>query len=147
MPVVWSINGMPGVGKTALALRAGHLLASRFPDGQFFLDLHAHTAGRQPIEPMDAIGSLLAADGVSPPFLPPVLDDRVALWRSRTADRRVLLILDNAVDHTQVEPLLPATGRCQILVTSRRRLSALAAESIELNPLSDDDAARMFPGS
>ncbi|GAA4551794.1 tetratricopeptide repeat protein [Amycolatopsis samaneae] len=142
--VVSAINGMPGAGKTALVLHAARRLSERFPDGQFFLDLHGHTAGRRPVEAVDALGSLLVADGVSPRFLPVGLDDRAALWRSRVTGRRVLLVLDDAAGHAQVEPLLPGSDAGMVLITSRRRLSALDADSLELGILTGHEAAQMF---
>ncbi|MFC9730589.1 ATP-binding protein [Streptomyces roseolus] len=128
---IHAIGGMPGVGKTALAVHAGHQLADRFPDGQLFLPLHGHTPGQSPVDPSDALASLLAAIGVAQELIPngsdplSTLDARAAMWRDRMAGRRVLLVLDDAVDQEQVEPLLPNAAECLVLITSRRRLAAL----------------------
>ncbi|WP_152552062.1 ATP-binding protein [Actinokineospora spheciospongiae] len=141
---VHAVDGMPGVGKTAFAVHAAHLLADRFPDGQVFLDLHGHSPGRAPVDPRDALASLLAALGVNPLDLPEGVEARAELWRKVLSGKRVLLVLDNVADHAQVEALLPGEGRCLVLVTSRRRLVELDVVSIDLAPLSADEAERMF---
>jgi tetratricopeptide (TPR) repeat protein len=135
---------MPGVGKTAFAIHVGHELASQFPDGQLFIDLHAHTAGRTPVEPIDALASLLIANGLDPELMPADLDDRATLWRGRLAEKKVLLILDNAASTNQVKPLLPNSIGCLVLVTSRRRLTALDAVPVQLDVLPPNQAAEMF---
>ncbi|MBR7838885.1 tetratricopeptide repeat protein, partial [Actinospica durhamensis] len=114
-----------GVGKTALAVRAAHRLAPRFPDGQLFLDLYGFTQGTAPREPGDALAALLSALGVPPQQIPAELGARAAFYRDRLADTRTLIVLDNAVDEAQVTPLLPACATCLVLVTSRKRLKAL----------------------
>jgi hypothetical protein len=114
-----AIDGMAGVGKTTLAVHAAHRLATRFPDGQLFLDLHAHTAGQPPVSPADALHTLLCFTGIEPTAVPASLDERAALWRSRVAGRRVLVVLDNVVGHEQVRPLLPgAPGCCVVLIAA-----------------------------
>ncbi len=143
--VISAIDGMPGVGKTALAVRAGHLMADRFPDRQLFVDLHGHTPGQRPADPADVLAALLAADGVDPRSLPADLDDRAAMWRDRLAGQRALLILDNAAGSAQVAPLLPGTAGCLVLVTSRRFLGDLpAALEMPLDVLPPDKAVAMF---
>ena len=133
---VSAIDGMAGVGKTAFAIHAAHQLAPRFPDGQLFLDLHAHTVGQRPVAPADALESLLLTAGLAARHIPSDLDRREALWRDRLAGRRVLIVLDDAATHEQVEPLLPGAGGCRVLVTSRRRLAALKdAEPLTLGTL------------
>jgi tetratricopeptide (TPR) repeat protein/transcriptional regulator with XRE-family HTH domain len=139
---IHAIGGMAGVGKTAFAVHAAHRLAGRFPDGQIFLPLHGHTPGQQPVDPADALASLLLTAGVAPAQIPPGLQAREALWRDRLADRQLLLILDDAVGSEQVRPLLPGTGGSLVLVTSRRHLSALEeATSISLDTLPAGQAA------
>ncbi|HEX3388475.1 MAG TPA: tetratricopeptide repeat protein, partial [Streptosporangiaceae bacterium] len=79
------------------------------PDGQFFLPLHAHTPGQRPVGPADALASLLMTAGVPAPQIPPGLEAREARWRDHVADRKILLLLDDAAGHEQVRPLLPGT--------------------------------------
>ncbi|MEV6769334.1 tetratricopeptide repeat protein [Nocardia sp. NPDC051030] len=142
---VHTIDGMAGVGKTALVTRAAHQLSERFPDGHFFVDLNAHTPGQSPAEPSEVLARLLTDLGIHPGQLPDTLEGRRNLWRDRTADQRVLLVLDDAHDHTQIEPLLPVGGGCLTLITSRRRLIALdGALPLSLDVLDPDTAADMF---
>ncbi len=143
---VGAVDGMPGVGKTALAIRAAHKLTARFPDRQLFIDLHAHTPGREPVAPEDALAGLLTAAGVDPRFLPDDLDGRAAMWRDRMAGQRALLVLDNAASSTQVIPLLPGNRDCLVLVTSRRHLGDLpgVTEPVLLDVLPPEQAEEMF---
>jgi tetratricopeptide (TPR) repeat protein/transcriptional regulator with XRE-family HTH domain len=143
---VCAIDGMPGVGKTALAVHAAYLLRVQFPDRQLFMNLHAHTPGRRPVSPKAALALLLSAVGVDVRSLPADLEGRIALWRDRIAGQRTLLVLDNAASSSQVIPLLPAGGGCLVLVTSRRRLADLpgAVTSVPVGVLSPDAAADMF---
>ncbi|MER5636834.1 tetratricopeptide repeat protein [Kitasatospora sp. NPDC002227] len=139
------IDGMAGVGKTALAVRAAHLLADGYPDGQFFLDLHGFTPGRDPVTPAGALDGLLRALGVPPGQIPEELDQQAGLWRSQLSDKRALVLLDNAADAAQVRPLLPGGAGCLALVTSRRRLSAVdGAMSVSLDVLAPGEAAELF---
>ena len=133
---IHAIGGMAGVGKTAFAVHAAHRLAPRFPAGQIFLPLHGHTPGQQPVDPADALASLLLTAGVPAGQIPPGLEARMALWRDRLAEQQLLLILDDAADSEQVRPLLPGAGGSLVLVTSRRHLSALEdATAISLDTL------------
>ncbi|MEU8234653.1 tetratricopeptide repeat protein [Actinoplanes sp. NPDC048967] len=143
---IHAIDGMPGVGKTALAVHAAHLLADRFPGGRIFLDLHAHTPGQQPADPADALATLLTADGVDPRYVPESLDGRAALWRDRSAAKRILLVIDNAAGSDQVNPLLPGNPECAVLVTSRRRLGDLPGRTrhLALGLLPLEQARTMF---
>ncbi|MGI5145100.1 ATP-binding protein [Plantactinospora sp. CA-294935] len=145
---IHAIDGMPGIGKSALAIRAGHLLERRFPDGQFFIDLRAHSPGQAPVRPTDALFGLLAADGVDAGQIPADPDSRAALWRGRMAGKRALIILDNAAGREQVEPLLPGAPSCLVLITSRRRLTGLsachAAVTVPLDTLAPEHAAALF---
>lgn len=123
--MIAAVDGMAGVGKTALALHAAHLLAEHFPDGQLFIDLFGYTEGRTPREPADALAALLHALGVAPSSIPADVDARAALYRGWLAETRTLIVLDNAADESQVRPLLPGTAGSAVLITSRRRLKAL----------------------
>ncbi len=142
---VHAIDGMAGIGKTTFAVHAAHLLAPRFPDGQFFLPLHSHTPGQQPADPSTALGTLLLATGIATNQLPDGLDARTMLWRNGVADKKMLLVLDDAASHEQVRPLLPGTAGSLVLITSRRRLAALEeAVPISLDTLPPADAAELF---
>ncbi|NLT54277.1 MAG: tetratricopeptide repeat protein [Actinomycetales bacterium] len=145
---IHAIDGMPGIGKTALAVHVAHRLRRRFPDGQWFVDLHAHTPGHRPTEPADALAGLLIGDGVDPRSLPDDLEGRSGMWRGRMATRRVLLVLDNAAGSDQVTPLLPGGPGCLALITSRRHLADLpaAVTSVSLDVLPPDQARQMFLG-
>ncbi len=143
--MVAAIDGMAGVGKTALAVHAAHHLTHRHPDGQLFLDLRGHSAGRQPTAPAAALATLLRAVGVPDGQLPAGLDERAALWRAALAGRRVLLLLDDAADPAQVRPLLPGGPGCLVLITSRRRLTDLdTAYTCTLDVLSAPAAGELF---
>jgi DNA-binding SARP family transcriptional activator len=141
-----SIGGMPGVGKTALAVHAAYRLADRFPDRQLLIDLHGHTPGQEPLSPADALAGLLLATGADPRSLPGDLPGRTALWRDRMAEERALLILDNAASSAQVSPLLPGGAGCLVLVTSRRYLGDLpgAVVPVLLEALEPGHAQEMF---
>jgi tetratricopeptide (TPR) repeat protein len=141
-----AIAGMPGVGKTALAVHAAHLLVGQFPDRQLLVDLHGHTPGRQPVTPLDALAGLLAATGADSRFIPADVDGRAAMWRSRMAGQRALLVLDNATSSAQVTPLLPGASGCLVLVTSRRHLADLPGPVVQVaaEVLADEEAAQMF---
>jgi tetratricopeptide (TPR) repeat protein/DNA-binding XRE family transcriptional regulator len=142
---IHSIDGMAGVGKTTFAVHAAHQLAGAFPDGQFFLPLHAHTPGQRPVDPGDALASLLLMAGVPPAAIPPETEARAGRWRDLLAGRKVLLLLDDAAGYEQVRPLLPGTGNNLVLVTSRRRLAALPdATVISLDVLPPAEAAALL---
>lgn len=138
-----AIDGMGGVGKTSLAVHVAHRLAPSYPDAGLYLDLHGFTPGQEPLEPQAALGRLLGALDVTHP--PAGTAERAALWRSELSRRRVLVVLDNAVDEDQVRPLLPGAGKSAVLITSRRRLVGLdEVPPVSLDPLSTGDAADLF---
>jgi tetratricopeptide (TPR) repeat protein len=142
---IHAIGGMAGIGKTALAVHAAHQLAPQFPDGQIFLSLHGHTPGQQPVEPADALASLLLTAGVPVAQIPPGLEARMAVWRDRLAGKQLLLVLDDAANSEQVRPLLPSTAGSLVLVTSRRHLTALEdAQAVSLTTLSASEAAGLL---
>ena len=105
---IHAIGGMAGIGKTTLVVHAAHQLAGRFPDGQIFLPLHAHTPGQRPVDPADALASLLLAAGISAQAIPPGLEPRAGRWRDHLAGKKVLLVLDDATGHEQVRHNLSA---------------------------------------
>lgn len=142
---LFTIGGMAGVGKTAFAVRAAHRLASHFPDGQIFLPMHGHTPGQRPVQPADALASLLQITGTAPRQLPSGLEARASLWRDWLVGQRILLVLDDAYGHEQVRPLLPGTPDSLVLITGRRRLTTLEnARAVSLDVLPPEEAAELF---
>ncbi|MBO2449620.1 tetratricopeptide repeat protein [Actinomadura barringtoniae] len=142
---VATVDGMAGIGKTALAVRAARRLADRYPDGQLFVDLHAHTAGHAPVEAEAALEHLLRQLGIPAERIPPSLTGRAELWRAELADRRVLAVLDNATDAEHVRPLLPGFTDSLVLVTSRRRLTGLdGVQTLSVDLLPARDAVELF---
>ncbi|MCQ4212941.1 ATP-binding protein [Streptomyces longispororuber] len=125
--VVSAIGGMAGVGKTALAVHWAHQVADRFPDGQLYVNLRGFDDSGQPMDPSEALGRFLVALGVPESEIPRGADARSTLFRDRTSSLRLIVVLDNARDEDQVVPLLPAAASCLTIVTSRRKLSGLAA--------------------
>ena len=142
-PVIHAIDGMPGVGKTTLAVHLAHLVADRYPDAQLFVDLHGHSE-QTPLQPAAAVDALLRQLGVPGDRIPEEFDQRVALWRGELAGQRTLLLLDNAATADQIAALLPAEPGCLTLVTSRRRLSGLdGARPVSLGVLTADEAVTL----
>jgi DNA-binding SARP family transcriptional activator/tetratricopeptide (TPR) repeat protein len=124
--VICAIGGTAGVGKTVLALHWAHQVAPLFPDGQLYVNLRGFDPTGAPMNPADAIRGFLDALAVPASRIPASLEDQTALYRSVVADRRMLVVLDNARDADQVQPLLPGSSS-MVVVTSRSRLSSLAA--------------------
>ncbi|WP_187414717.1 BTAD domain-containing putative transcriptional regulator [Nonomuraea sp. PA05] len=154
--MVTAVEGMAGVGKTALAVHAAHRLAPAFPDGQLFIDLHGHTPagapddlgylhGHAPGDPAGTLGRVLTLLGVPAEAVPRQLADRAALYRSVLAGRKMLIVLDDAAGEDQIRPLLPGAGACRVLVTSRRRLLDLdGARTVPVDVLPEPDAIALF---
>jgi DNA-binding SARP family transcriptional activator/tetratricopeptide (TPR) repeat protein len=140
-PVV-VLSGAPGVGKSMLAVRVAHRVRDEFPDGQLF----AHLAGAtDPREVGDVLADLLRTLGVTGPAIPEDLHAKAAVLRSRLADRKVLLVLDDAAGPAQIRPLIPGTASSAVLVTSRRRLSTLpGAYRATVPPFTDAEAAELL---
>jgi DNA-binding SARP family transcriptional activator len=141
--VISAVSGIGGVGKSALAVHVAHLMRAEFPDGQVFMNL-AGTSG-EPVSPTDVLARLLRDFGVAPGDVPTGFDERSARYRSVLADRRVLLVLDDACDAAQVRPLLPGSPTCAVLVTSRAMLPDLAgAVHLGLPVMAPDEGAELF---
>ncbi|MFI8305314.1 AfsR/SARP family transcriptional regulator [Streptomyces sp. NPDC085927] len=125
--VISAIGGMGGIGKSTLAVHWAHRIADRFPGGQLYINLRGFDPTGSAVTPDEAIRIFLDALGVPPMRIPAGLDAQVALYRSMLAQRRVLILLDNARDTEQVRPLLPGSPGCLVIVTSRNRLTGLVA--------------------
>ncbi|WP_336217056.1 AfsR/SARP family transcriptional regulator [Nonomuraea sp. LPB2021202275-12-8] len=140
---VAAICGIGGVGKTALAVHVAHATGDVFPDGQLYADLRGYTD--EATAPESALGAFLRALGIPPDVIPEVPAERSALYRSILADRRILVLLDNARDAAQVSPLLPGTPGCAAIVTSRVKLADLpSARLIDLDVMEPDEALSLF---
>jgi DNA-binding SARP family transcriptional activator/tetratricopeptide (TPR) repeat protein len=141
--VISAIAGKAGVGKTALAVRVAHRLRPRFPDGQLYVNLHGAEA--QALDPADVLANFLRALGLEGVLIADGLEERVRQYRAQLADRRVLVVLDNAASEAQVRPLLPASRGCAALVTSRAGLGGLeAAHLLTLEVLDPDQAVELL---
>ncbi len=145
--VITAIAGSAGVGKSALAIHWAHSVAHKFPDGQLYINLRGFDA-EAAVSPADAIRRFLDSLGTAPQHIPMDLDAQATLYRSLLADKRILLVLDNAQSAEQVRPLLPGGSRCRVLVTSRNRLAGLAATSgarpVFLDVLTFDEAQELL---
>jgi DNA-binding SARP family transcriptional activator len=144
-PGLVTINGMAGVGKTALAVHTAHALADTCAAGQYYVDLKGFDPSHRPLDPAQALDLLLRDLGIPVADIPPSLDGRSALWRSRLADRRVVVLVDNAVGPAQVRPLLPGSRQAVVLVSSRTRLSALEGSvPLHLDVMPTSDGVQLF---
>ncbi|MFD2470852.1 AfsR/SARP family transcriptional regulator [Amycolatopsis silviterrae] len=142
---VSAVDGVPGAGKTALAVRAAQLLRDEHPDGCLFVGLHGHSTSRAPLTPVRVVRRLLRSAGVNDQNIPDDLDELSANWRAATAPLRLVLVLDDAVSAEQVRPLLPGGTGNRVLITSRRRLPGLDVERrISLGPLTSDAATGLL---
>jgi DNA-binding SARP family transcriptional activator len=143
MPVL-AIDGIPGIGKTSLAIHLAHQLADAYPDGQLYVDLQGFDPGQSVLNPAEALQGFLNALGVPDADIPASHHARSGLYRSVLSGRRILVVLDNAHSVEQVRPLLPGAPGCLVLVTSRKRLTGLAtahgAHLMTLDVLSPEDA-------
>ncbi|TMQ90983.1 ATP-binding protein, partial [Actinomadura soli] len=145
-PTLIVITGAGGVGKTALALRWLHQLRPQYNDGQVFTDLRGFS-GTRPADPGEVLERFLRALGITPDQLPRDVHEQSALFRSVTAARRLIILLDNAASAAQVRPLLPGAGRCLVVVTARRTLPGLRVEGahyLDLHPLDETGALQLL---
>ncbi|MFD9886172.1 BTAD domain-containing putative transcriptional regulator [Streptomyces alboflavus] len=145
--VVAVIEGMAGVGKTRLAVRAAHQLVAQghFADAQLWADLKGFSPDRPPADPAHVLEDFLRLLGVPGDLVPDQVEARAALYRDRLAGRRALVVLDDAADEEQVRPLLPGTGSCLLLITSRRVLGGLdGARTTRLAPFSPKEATALI---
>jgi tetratricopeptide (TPR) repeat protein/DNA-binding XRE family transcriptional regulator len=137
------ISGLPGAGKTALAVQVAHKVRSAFPDGQLWLPLEG--ASGHPRDPGEVLGESLRALGVPGAALPASAPERASLYRSRLAGRRVLVLADDAASAVQVQPLLPGTGECAVLITSRSELAVSpGSRLVPLEPLTRAEAVELL---
>lgn len=144
---VEAVTGMAGVGKTAVAVTAALLLAERYPDGQLYIDLHGHSPAQEPLTARAALATLLRLLGAPAFSIPAELEGRTALWRTMLAERRVVIILDDATGPEQVGPLLPSGSPSLTIIASRRHLTGIPqALSVPLDVLSKEDAITLFRG-
>lgn len=140
--LVCAITGAGGLGKTSLAVHVAHRLDARFPGGQLYVDLRG--TGPAAREPADILGDILRDLGVPDALIPDGEDARSARYRSIVANRRLLIVLDNARDSAQVRPLLPGSGACRVLVTSRNRMPGLNCARLDLEVLTPAEARALF---
>jgi DNA-binding SARP family transcriptional activator len=145
--VISVVSGTAGVGKTALAVRWAHQVRRQFPDGQLYINLRGYDPA-QPVAPEDALAGFLLALGVAEQDIPLEVEARAAVYRTQTAGRRILILLDNAATVDQVRPLLPGTPSCLVVVTSRDSLAGLVARHgahrLDLDLLPAEDATALL---
>lgn len=145
-PLVVVVSGLGGVGKSAITRRWAHQVSGRFADGQLYADLgaHRHDGG---VEVSGVLGGFLRSLGVHEEWIPAGLAERTALFRSRTVDLKLLVLVDDALHAAEVVPLLPPSAGSTVVVTSRRRLNRLVVEgarSLTVPPLTPDESRRLL---
>lgn len=144
---VEAVSGMAGVGKTALVIATAHLLSERYPDGQLYIDLRGHSPTQEPLSARAALATLLRLLGAPAFSIPAELEARTALWRTMLAERRVVIVLDDATGPEQVGPLLPSGSPSLTIIASRRHLTGIPqALSVPLDAMPEEDAISLFRG-
>jgi tetratricopeptide (TPR) repeat protein/transcriptional regulator with XRE-family HTH domain len=146
-PQTVAVDGPPGAGKTALALRVAHAVVDHYSDGQLYVDLRGYSPDGQPRVVDEVLEEFLTALGVQIDVIPVGIEARAKLYRSVLADRRVLVVLDNAADSQQLQPLLPASAGCGVVVTSRKRITGLAMRGdsrITLGPMAEEESITLL---
>src|SRR5580693_2791498 len=145
MPQISVIEGLAGVGKTALAVHAARAVSAQYPDGTYYLNLHTHDPGHPALDADEALHRLLRMLTAPATQLPDAFSERAALLRAQLSRRRAIVILDDAGQDEQIRPLLPEAGHCLILITTRRRFPGLeGARALTLDALPVDDAVTLF---
>jgi len=145
-PPVVVVTGTGGVGKTAVAVAWAHRVSERFPGGQLYADLGGYSGG-EPVDPAEVLGRFLRALGVPPQDVPATLAEQVALYRTCTADRMLLVVADNALSPAQARVLRPASAGSRMVVTSRGRLEGIVAEGallVEVGLLSAGESVALL---
>src|SRR6476469_1897467 len=147
VPQTVAIDGPPGAGKTALALRVAHAVVDHYSDGQLYVDLRGYSPDGRPRIVDEVLEEFLTALGVQIDVIPAGLDARAKLYRSVLADRRVLVVLDNAADSQQLAPLVPASASCGVVVTSRKRITGIELNGdnrVTLGPMAEEEAVTLL---
>ncbi|MCO1575371.1 tetratricopeptide repeat protein [Crossiella sp. SN42] len=144
---IFIIDGTGGIGKTSLAIYWAQQHIDRFPDGQLYVNMRGFDPSNPPMQPDAALRGFLSGLGVEPTLIPSDIDTQTALYRSLVANKRMLVVIDNALDLSQVDPLLPGSASCLAIVTSRNRLTGLAmrgAYPINLDFLNQAEARELM---
>ncbi|PVE04341.1 transcriptional regulator [Streptomyces scopuliridis RB72] len=140
-----AVSGMAGVGKTAIAIRTADRLARRFPDGQLYVDMRAHSPAQEPLSPSAALATLLRLLGAPAQAIPVDLEEQIVLWQNMLAERRTIIVLDDAANSAQIIPLLPGNSASLVITTSRRHLTGIPyARTVALDVLPTPDAITLF---
>ena len=140
--LISAITGPGGIGKTSLAVHNAHKLATHFPDGQIYVDLHGSEDAAK--DPAEVLAEFLRDLGVPDTTIPAGVDARAARYRTILTGRKVLVVLDNARDSAQVKPLLPGSDGCRVLITSRNKMSGLACSRLDLDVLLPHESHALF---
>ncbi len=146
-PQTIAIDGPPGAGKTALALRVAHAVVEHYSDGQLYVDLRGYSPDGHPRIVDEVLEEFLTALGVQIDVIPAGLEARAKLYRSVLADRRVLVVLDNAADSQQLQPLMPASSGCGVVVTSRKRITGIEMRGdcrVTLGPMAEEESITLL---